>query len=161
MTLEEERCSADGAHRQQTTDLDLGATQLQALLEQGDSTILVEGHTDSRGSADKNQELSLLPHLSVAENITLGRVRPRQVTWWPGRSITVRYEAQSESGGPLPQVVACAGSIPDGATILVVEGEPAASEDEDDDGENAAGDGDEDEAVVATASEEEDREPSE
>jgi outer membrane protein OmpA-like peptidoglycan-associated protein len=32
----------------------------QALLEQGDSTILVEGHTDSRGSADKNQELSLL-----------------------------------------------------------------------------------------------------
>lgn len=32
----------------------------QALIEQGDSTILVEGHTDSRGSADKNQELSLL-----------------------------------------------------------------------------------------------------
>jgi outer membrane protein OmpA-like peptidoglycan-associated protein len=32
----------------------------QALIEQGDSTILVEGHTDSRGAADKNQELSLL-----------------------------------------------------------------------------------------------------
>lgn len=32
----------------------------QALLEQGDSTILVEGHTDSRGSASNNQELSLL-----------------------------------------------------------------------------------------------------
>jgi outer membrane protein OmpA-like peptidoglycan-associated protein len=31
-----------------------------ALLEQGDSKILVEGHTDSRGSAQKNQELSLL-----------------------------------------------------------------------------------------------------
>jgi outer membrane protein OmpA-like peptidoglycan-associated protein len=30
-----------------------------ALLEQGDSKILVEGHTDSRGSAQKNQELSL------------------------------------------------------------------------------------------------------
>jgi outer membrane protein OmpA-like peptidoglycan-associated protein len=32
----------------------------QALLEQGDSTILVEGHTDARGSSDKNHELSLL-----------------------------------------------------------------------------------------------------
>jgi outer membrane protein OmpA-like peptidoglycan-associated protein len=32
----------------------------RALLEQGDSTILVEGHTDSRGSAVKNYELSLL-----------------------------------------------------------------------------------------------------
>ena len=32
----------------------------QALIEQGDSTILVEGHTDSRGSSDKNHELSLL-----------------------------------------------------------------------------------------------------
>lgn len=30
-----------------------------ALLEQGASSILVEGHTDSRGSADKNQQLSL------------------------------------------------------------------------------------------------------
>jgi outer membrane protein OmpA-like peptidoglycan-associated protein len=30
-----------------------------ALLEQGDSRILVEGHTDARGSAQKNQELSL------------------------------------------------------------------------------------------------------
>jgi outer membrane protein OmpA-like peptidoglycan-associated protein len=32
----------------------------RALLEQGDSTILVEGHTDSRGPSVKNQELSLL-----------------------------------------------------------------------------------------------------
>jgi outer membrane protein OmpA-like peptidoglycan-associated protein len=32
----------------------------EALLEQGDSKILVEGHTDSRGSAQKNQQLSLL-----------------------------------------------------------------------------------------------------
>jgi outer membrane protein OmpA-like peptidoglycan-associated protein len=32
----------------------------QALIEQGDTTILVEGHTDSRGSSDKNHELSLL-----------------------------------------------------------------------------------------------------
>lgn len=32
----------------------------QALLEQGDSTIVVEGHTDSRGSSEQNQELSLL-----------------------------------------------------------------------------------------------------
>jgi outer membrane protein OmpA-like peptidoglycan-associated protein len=32
----------------------------QALLEQGESTILVEGHTDSRGSSIKNHELSLL-----------------------------------------------------------------------------------------------------
>jgi outer membrane protein OmpA-like peptidoglycan-associated protein len=31
-----------------------------ALLEQGDSRIVVEGHTDSRGSAQRNQELSLL-----------------------------------------------------------------------------------------------------
>ena len=32
----------------------------QALLEQGDTRIVVEGHTDSRGSAQKNEELSLL-----------------------------------------------------------------------------------------------------
>ena len=31
----------------------------KALLEQGDSDIVVEGHTDSFGAADKNQELSL------------------------------------------------------------------------------------------------------
>ena len=31
----------------------------RALMEQGDSTIVVEGHTDSRGSAQKNQELSM------------------------------------------------------------------------------------------------------
>jgi outer membrane protein OmpA-like peptidoglycan-associated protein len=31
----------------------------KALLEQGDSDIVIEGHTDSRGSDDKNQELSL------------------------------------------------------------------------------------------------------
>jgi outer membrane protein OmpA-like peptidoglycan-associated protein len=31
----------------------------RALLEQGDSNIVVEGHTDSRGSADVNHELSL------------------------------------------------------------------------------------------------------
>ncbi|MEX2424413.1 MAG: aminoglycoside phosphotransferase family protein [Acidimicrobiia bacterium] len=49
---------------------------------------------------------------------SLGRVRPRQVTWWPGRSITVRFEAFSEFGPPLPQIMACAGSIPDGAAIL-------------------------------------------
>jgi hypothetical protein len=48
----------------------------------------------------------------------LGRVQPRQVTWWPGRSITVRYEAVSESGASLPQIVACAGSIPEGAAVL-------------------------------------------
>ena len=32
----------------------------QALIEQGDTRIVVEGHTDSRGSAQKNGELSLL-----------------------------------------------------------------------------------------------------
>ena len=32
----------------------------QALLEQGDTTIVVEGHTDARGSSSKNHELSLL-----------------------------------------------------------------------------------------------------
>jgi outer membrane protein OmpA-like peptidoglycan-associated protein len=32
----------------------------RVLLEQGDSTILVEGHTDSRGSSEKNHEHSLL-----------------------------------------------------------------------------------------------------
>lgn len=53
-----------------------------------------------------------------ASGTSLGSVRPRQVTWWPGRSITVRYEALSESGAPLPQIVACAGSIPAGAAIL-------------------------------------------
>jgi len=32
----------------------------QALIEQGDTRIVVEGHTDSRGSAQKNEELSLM-----------------------------------------------------------------------------------------------------
>jgi outer membrane protein OmpA-like peptidoglycan-associated protein len=32
----------------------------QVLIEQGDSTIVVEGHTDARGSSNKNHELSLL-----------------------------------------------------------------------------------------------------
>lgn len=32
----------------------------RALLEQGASSIVVEGHTDSRGSAEKNQQLSLM-----------------------------------------------------------------------------------------------------
>lgn len=54
----------------------------------------------------------------AASGKSLARIRPRQVTWWPGRSITVRYEALSDSGAPLPQIVACAGSIPDGAAIL-------------------------------------------
>jgi len=45
-----------------------------------------------------------------------------QVTWWPGRGITVRYQAKLD-GGAMPgehQLVAVAGDIPDGA--LIVEG---------------------------------------
>lgn len=42
--------------------------------------------------------------------------RLRQVTWWPAKSITVRYEVRTSSG--VSQVVACSGSIPDGAAIL-------------------------------------------
>jgi outer membrane protein OmpA-like peptidoglycan-associated protein len=45
------------------TLLPIAKTKLQdvakALLEQGDSDIVVEGHTDARGSAEKNRELSL------------------------------------------------------------------------------------------------------
>jgi len=43
-----------------------------------------------------------------------------QATWWPGRTITVRYRARFE-GGQIPgehQLVAVAGDIPDGAMIV-------------------------------------------
>lgn len=46
-----------------------------------------------------------------------------QVTWWPGKSIVVRYRAQC--AGRLDgshQIVACAGEIPDGATIVEGDG---------------------------------------
>ncbi len=49
-----------------------------------------------------------------------------QVTWWPGRCITVRYRAKLE-GGQLPgehQLVAVSGDIPEGA--LIVEGDGGA-----------------------------------
>lgn len=42
--------------------------------------------------------------------------RLRQVTWWPGRSITTRFQVRTSDG--VSQVVACSGSIPDGAAIL-------------------------------------------
>lgn len=42
--------------------------------------------------------------------------RLRQVTWWPARSITTRYDVRTSDG--VSQVVACSGSIPDGAAIL-------------------------------------------
>lgn len=48
----------------------------------------------------------------------IGSYRLRQVTWWPGRSITVRYEVTFADGDRGPQIVACAGSIPDGTAIF-------------------------------------------
>jgi hypothetical protein len=51
-----------------------------------------------------------------------GSFSRRQVTWWPGRSITVRYEVQNEQGEAMPQIVACSGSIPAGAAILESDG---------------------------------------
>lgn len=42
--------------------------------------------------------------------------RLRQVTWWPGRSIVTRYQIRAADG--VSQVVACSGSIPDGAAVL-------------------------------------------
>jgi len=45
-------------------------------------------------------------------------IRPRQVTWWPGRSITVRYDVTTATGRRLPQIVACAGEIPDGVAVV-------------------------------------------
>jgi hypothetical protein len=44
--------------------------------------------------------------------------RLRQVTWWPGRSITVRYAVATSAGDTGRQIVACSGSIPDGAAIV-------------------------------------------
>jgi len=52
----------------------------------------------------------------------LGGFRMRQVTWWQGRSITVLYEAATDTGDALPQIVACAGSIPQGATVVEADG---------------------------------------
>jgi hypothetical protein len=49
-----------------------------------------------------------------------------QVTWWPGRGITVRYRAKLE-GGQIPgehQLVAVSGDIPEGA--LIVDGDGGA-----------------------------------
>ncbi len=46
-----------------------------------------------------------------------------QVTWWPGKSIVVRYRARCT--GRLHgehQIVACAGDIPDGAAIVEGDG---------------------------------------
>ena len=60
--------------------------------------------------------------LLEAGGIEIGRFRPRQVTWWPRRSITVRYDVSSADGQRLPQIVACSGSIPPGATILEADG---------------------------------------
>jgi hypothetical protein len=48
----------------------------------------------------------------------VGSFRPRQVTWWPGRSITVRYVLEDRDGTPLPQVVVTAGSIPTDAALI-------------------------------------------
>ncbi|HSJ29464.1 MAG TPA: phosphotransferase [Acidimicrobiia bacterium] len=59
-----------------------------------------------------------LEAVTAATGATVGSFRPRQVTWWPGRSITVRYTLQSEDGTPLPQVIVTAGSIPSGAARL-------------------------------------------
>ncbi len=46
--------------------------------------------------------------------------RMRQVSWWPGRRITVRYHVKSQKR--IPQIVACAGLIPDGAAIVEADG---------------------------------------
>ena len=64
-------------------------------------------------------EILLGPGASAPLEALLGPVvdfRLRQVTWWPGRSITTRYEVRTADD--VSQVVACSGSIPDGAAIL-------------------------------------------
>ncbi|HEX9642948.1 MAG TPA: aminoglycoside phosphotransferase family protein [Acidimicrobiia bacterium] len=55
----------------------------------------------------------------AAQGIRVLRAEAVQVTWWPGESITVRYDA--DLTGSLEgsrQVVAVSGRIPDGATIV-------------------------------------------
>lgn len=64
----------------------------------------------------------LLDVLLAPRDERVAEFRPRQVTWWPGRSITVRYELTAESGNPVPQVVAVAGSIPDGVAVFEADG---------------------------------------
>jgi len=50
---------------------------------------------------------------------TLGEAVVRQVTWWPGRSVTVRYDVRFEGAVEGPgQVVAVAGEIPPGAVVV-------------------------------------------
>jgi hypothetical protein len=46
--------------------------------------------------------------------------RMRQVSWWPGRRITVRYQVTSQKR--IPPIVASAGVIPDGAAIVEANG---------------------------------------
>lgn len=46
--------------------------------------------------------------------------RMRQVSWWPGRRITVRYQVKSQKR--VTQIVACAGFIPDGAAVVEANG---------------------------------------
>ena len=55
--------------------------------------------------------------------VTIEQAMATQVTWWPGKTIVVRYRAQCS--GALHgqhQIVACAGQIPEGAAIVERDG---------------------------------------
>jgi hypothetical protein len=55
--------------------------------------------------------------------VTIERALAMQVTWWPGKSVVVRYRAQCS--GALRgehQIVACAGDIPGGAAVVEGDG---------------------------------------
>ena len=55
--------------------------------------------------------------------VTIEQAVATQVTWWPGKSIVVRYRA--ECSGALHgqhQIVACAGDIPEGAAVVEGDG---------------------------------------
>ncbi len=55
--------------------------------------------------------------------VTIEQAIATQVTWWPGKSVVVRYRARCT--GTLQgehQIVACAGSIPEGATVVEGDG---------------------------------------
>jgi hypothetical protein len=59
----------------------------------------------------------------AAAGVIIEQALATQVTWWPGKSVVVRYRARCS--GALHgehQIVACAGNIPDGAAVVEGDG---------------------------------------
>ncbi len=59
--------------------------------------------------------------LAAVYGDTIRTAVARQVTWWPGKSVTVKFRATATDGSER-DVVAVAGRIPDGATVVASDG---------------------------------------